>query len=48
MGEWWYLQEYECTFQDAEDSVFRLEDIERALERGEEENVAPLFPEEVA
>lgn len=30
LGEWWYRQEYECEFMDAQAQVFRTEDIERA------------------
>ncbi|MGI8405699.1 MAG: terminase large subunit domain-containing protein [Thermomicrobiales bacterium] len=29
LGDWWYQQEYECTFLDAETSVFSSEDIGR-------------------
>lgn len=29
LGSWWYQQEYECTFLDAETSVFSSEDIGR-------------------
>jgi hypothetical protein len=32
MGEWWYRQEYECTFLDGETQPFGREDIERAFE----------------
>lgn len=35
LGDWWYRQEYECAFEDAETQAFRREDIERAL-HGEE------------
>lgn len=31
MGEWWFRQEYECAFLDAQSSAFRREDIERAF-----------------
>lgn len=31
LGEWWYLQEYMCEFQEAVDSCFRTEDIDRAF-----------------
>ena len=32
MGEWWFAQEYECQFLDAETQPFGREDIERAFE----------------
>jgi hypothetical protein len=32
MGEWWYAQEYDCEFLDAETQPFGREDIERAFE----------------
>jgi terminase large subunit-like protein len=31
IGDWWYRQEYECAFLDAQSSAFRLADIERAF-----------------
>ncbi len=31
LGEWWYLQEYFCTFMDAQSAAFRSEDIARAF-----------------
>lgn len=31
MGDWWYSQEYLCQFVEAEDNVFRMEDIMAAL-----------------
>jgi hypothetical protein len=31
MGEWWYQQEYECTFLDAQTQPFGREDVERAF-----------------
>jgi hypothetical protein len=31
MGPWWFDQEYMCKFQDAVDSTFRSEDIERLI-----------------
>ncbi|HSL82922.1 MAG TPA: terminase family protein [Thermoanaerobaculia bacterium] len=31
MGDWWYQQEYECTFLDAETQPFGREDVERAF-----------------
>lgn len=32
MGEWWFAQEYECQFLDAETQPFGREDIDRAFE----------------
>lgn len=32
MGEWWFAQEYECQFLDAESQPFGREDVERAFE----------------
>jgi hypothetical protein len=32
MGEWWFAQEYECEFLDAETQPFGREDVERAFE----------------
>ena len=31
LGEWWYRQEYECTFLDAQSQAFRREDVDRAF-----------------
>jgi hypothetical protein len=31
MGDWWYQQEYECTFLDAQTQPFGREDVERAF-----------------
>lgn len=31
LGDWWYLQEYECQFLDAESAAFRSQDIEAAF-----------------
>jgi len=31
MGEWWYTQEYECTFMDAQSQVFTREEVDRAF-----------------
>jgi hypothetical protein len=39
LGQWWFKQEYLCTFMDARDAVFRYEDIMAALSA----DVAPLF-----
>lgn len=32
MGQWWFAQEYDCEFLDAETQPFSREDIERAFE----------------
>src|SRR5271169_635478 len=40
LGEWWYQQEYECSFSDTTDQFFRTVDVERAFS----DDVAPLFP----
>lgn len=32
IGEWWYRQEYQCEFLDAETQPFGREDVERAFE----------------
>lgn len=37
LGEWWYLQEYECTFLDGETQAFRREDIDKAFVQDAEE-----------
>ncbi len=39
IGDWWYRQEYLCEFVESVDSVFRYEDIQRALDP----KVTPLF-----
>jgi len=39
LGQWWYRQEYECSFEDAIDAVFRYEDIHAALV----DDVKPLW-----
>jgi hypothetical protein len=31
MGDWWYQQEYMCTFLDAETQAFRREDVDMAF-----------------
>jgi hypothetical protein len=33
LGEWFFAQEYECRFMDAETQAFRREDIDRAFEQ---------------
>jgi hypothetical protein len=40
-GDRWYRQEYECSFEEAEDAVFRQEDIDFALTHP----APPLFEE---
>ena len=32
MGDWWYEQEFNCRFMDAQSSAFRSEDIEAAVQ----------------
>jgi hypothetical protein len=39
IGDWWYRQEYLCEFVESVDSVFRYEDIQRALDP----KIEPLF-----
>jgi hypothetical protein len=39
IGDWWFRQEYMCEFVESVDSVFRYEDIQRALDP----KVTPLF-----
>lgn len=41
LGEWMYMQEYECAFLDSETSVFSSDLIARALA---DDSVLPLFP----
>jgi hypothetical protein len=41
LGEWWYRQEYECSFSDTTDQYFRTIDVEQAFS----DEVTPLFPE---
>ena len=41
LGEWWYQQEYECSFSDTTDQFFRTIDVERAFS----DDVTPLFPD---
>lgn len=36
VGDWWFKQEYMCEFTETIDSVFRYEDISRALDTDEE------------
>jgi hypothetical protein len=44
LGEWWYRQEYQCSFEEAEGAFFREDDIRRAFERTDYSK-PPLFPE---
>jgi hypothetical protein len=39
IGRWWYAQEYECQFLDAEGALFRSDDIEAAVD----DDLQPLF-----
>jgi hypothetical protein len=41
LGEWWYQQEYECSFSDTTDQFFRTVDVENAFS----DDVSPLFPD---
>jgi hypothetical protein len=41
LGEWWFQQEYECTFSDTTDQFFRTIDVEQAFS----DDVTPLFPD---
>jgi len=41
LGEYWYQQEYECSFAETIDQFFRTVDVERAFS----DEVAPLFPD---
>lgn len=36
IGEWWFQQEYECRFLDAQSAAFRREDIDNAFSEGVE------------
>lgn len=40
LGEWWYQQEYQCSFSDTTDSLFRYDDIQACLC----DDIEPLFP----
>lgn len=44
LGQWWYRQEYFCSFEEAEGAFFREEDLSRALTL-KDLSTAPLFPE---
>ncbi|MEJ7862364.1 MAG: terminase family protein [Pyrinomonadaceae bacterium] len=39
IGDWWYLQEYQCQFVETNDSVFSYDDIQSALDS----SIKPLF-----
>jgi hypothetical protein len=39
IGDWWYLQEYQCEFVETNDSVFSYDDIQSALDS----SIKPLF-----
>jgi hypothetical protein len=41
LGDWWFNQEYLCTFVDSSSQYFRTEDIDRAFS----DEVEPLFPQ---
>ena len=40
LGDWWYQQEYLCSFSDTTDSLFRYDDIQACLS----DDIEPLFP----
>ncbi len=40
IGEWWFAQEYLCTFTETTDQVFSYADVNAALS----DDIAPLFP----
>jgi hypothetical protein len=39
IGDWWYLQEYQCEFVETDDQVFSYDDIQAALDP----SIKPLF-----
>ncbi len=41
LGERWFAQEYQCSFEENEAGVFRFEDIEAAID----DSITPLFEE---
>ncbi len=41
IGDWWYLQEYQCQFVETDDQVFSYDDIQAALDP----DIKPLFGE---
>ncbi len=44
LGQWWYAQEYFCSFEESEGAFFREEDLSRALML-KDLGTPPLFPE---
>jgi hypothetical protein len=44
LGQWWFEQEYCCSFEEAEGAFFRGEDLQRSLTL-KDTSAAPLFPE---
>jgi hypothetical protein len=42
IGDWWYLQEYQCQFVETDDQVFSYDDIQMALSS----DITPLFSKE--
>jgi Terminase large subunit, T4likevirus-type, N-terminal len=44
LGQWWFRQEYYCSFEEAEGAFFREEDLSRALTL-KDLSAPPLFPE---
>ncbi len=40
LGDWWYRQEYCCSFEETSDQVFSYEDVMRAFDN----DLTPLFP----
>jgi Terminase large subunit, T4likevirus-type, N-terminal len=44
LGQWWFRQEYYCSFEEAEGAFFREEDLSRALTLTDL-GTPPLFPE---
>ncbi len=42
IGDWWYLQEYECSFVETNDQVFSYDDIHAAISS----EIEPLFSNE--
>jgi hypothetical protein len=44
LGQWWYRQEYMCSFEESETAFFREEDLSRALTLKDLDD-PPMFPE---
>ncbi len=40
LGDWWYRQEYCCSFEETSDQVFSYEDVMRAFDN----DLTPMFP----